>query len=108
MRFGLVLFVVVLSPMLSGCGADLPVTAAISGATGLDCSVAHLNEGQRFCRPRDGVPETPLFCTRSLGVPDCWRDPSSLPNKPREIADGPRVLTPEQEKDRTSGWPGLW
>jgi hypothetical protein len=41
-------------------------------------------------------------------VPDCWKDPSKVPNNPREIADGPRELTPDQEKQRTAGWPGLW
>jgi hypothetical protein len=85
-----------------------PVDMVVSAATGRDCSVANLDSGERYCRVRDPVPETPEFCTRSLGVPDCWEDPSKLTNHPREIADGPRTLTPDQEADRTKRWPALW
>jgi hypothetical protein len=52
-------------------------------------------------------PPLPKFCTRSLGVVDCWADPTALSNQPHEVADGPRVLTPLQEADRTKRWPGL-
>ena len=70
--------------------------------------MVNLDKGERFCHPREKPPEPQVFCTRSLGVPDCWADPSKLPNNPREIADGPRALTAEQERDRTKRWPGLW
>jgi hypothetical protein len=121
--------IVVLPPLLSGCGAETPVVAGavavvsgasipvfhrtpvdmvVSAATGRDCSVVNLDKGERYCRPKERAPETPVFCTRSLGVPDCWEDPAKLPNHPREIADGPRSLTPEQEAERTKWWPGLW
>ena len=50
------------------------------------------------------VDETAL---RSLGLANCWRDPASLPDHPTELGDGPRVLTPEQEADRTRHWPPL-
>jgi len=36
---------------------------------------------------------------------DCWEDPEELNDHPRGVADGPQVLTPEQEKDRAK--PGL-
>lgn len=85
-----------------------PVDMVASAASGRDCSVVHLDSGERYCRPRDRAPEPPEFCTRSLGIPDCWADPSKLPNHPREIADGPRSLTAEQEADRKKWWPGLW
>ena len=119
----------VLALLLSGCGPAAPLAEvgvgvvsgasipifhrtpldmAVSVATGRDCSIVHLDNGERYCHARDPVPETPLFCTRSLGVPDCWQDPSKLPGHPRELADGPRKLTAEQEKDRTKWWPGLW
>jgi hypothetical protein len=85
-----------------------PVDMAMSLATGRDCSVVHVDNRTSYCSPRDRPPETPEFCTRSLGVPDCWADSTKLTNHPREIADGPRTLTPEQEDDRTKWWLGLW
>ena len=129
MRPSLVPFVLVLPLLLSGCGPAAPVAEigvavvsvasipvfhrspvdlAVSAASGRDCSVVHLDKGERYCHPREKAPETPEFCTRSLGVVDCWEDPARLPNHPREVADGPRVLTPEQEADRSKWWPGLW
>ena len=115
---------------LAGCGADPPfiaeAIAVISGAaipvfhrtpadiaisviSGRDCSIVHLDTGRTYCTPREPPPEPPLFCTRSLGIPDCWADPSKLPGGiPREIADGPRELTPRQERDRTRAGFGLW
>ena len=119
-RFPLVLIPLLL---LAGCGVEVvagaavgsiaifhrsPLDMAVSAATGRDCSVVYLDKGERYCRPKDLPPEPPLFCSRSLGVPDCWADPAKLPNTPKEIADGPRALTPEQEADRTKWWPGLW
>lgn len=120
-------FLVLVPPLLlAGCGPEAPLVAgavsaasipvfhrtpvdmAVSAASGRDCSVVNLDKGERYCQPKEKPPEEPLFCTRSLGVPDCWKDPSKVPNNPREIADGPRALTPEQEKERTTRWPGLW
>jgi hypothetical protein len=119
--------VLFLALLLTGCGPQVPVAAgdpaapgpsipifyrtpvdmAVSLATGLDCSVVNLDKDQRYCRPREGPPETQEFCTRSLGVVDCWAQPSKVPNSPKEVADGPRALTPSQERDRTKWWPGL-
>ena len=113
-----------LSLLLSGCtGAEVllgvtagaipvfhrtPMDMAASAATGLDCSIVHLDRNERYCHDREPPPEPPVFCTRSLGVADCWADPRHLPNTPRELADGPRTLTPPQEADRARWWPGLW
>jgi hypothetical protein len=129
MRFALVLPVPLTLSLLVGCGPAAPVAEigvgvvsaasipifhrtpvdiAVSAATGRDCSVVHLDNRERYCIPRESAPGRPEFCTRSLGVPDCWQDPSKLPGQPREIADGPRSLTPEQEADRTKRWTGLW
>jgi hypothetical protein len=85
-----------------------PADAPVPSARGRDCSVTYLVKGERYCRSREPATETLVFCTRSLGVPDCWADPSKLPNHPREIADGPRALTPEQEANRTKWRPWLW
>jgi hypothetical protein len=59
------------------------------------------------CKSTEPPPEPPPYCTRSLGVVDCWQT-GALPRPlPPEVADGPRTLTPEQERDRTQRWPGL-
>jgi hypothetical protein len=112
--------------LLAGCGPDglgiaaavsgasipvfhrTPIDMAVSAASGRDCSVVNLDKGEHYCRPREQAPEPPVFCTRSLGVADCWEDPSKLPGHPREIADGPRSLTRDQDQDRARRWFGLW
>ena len=84
-----------------------PFDAVYSVLAGKDCSVVRLDEGKSYCRPVEPLPEPQPYCTRSLGVADCWRDPAALPDHPPEIAAGPWVLTPEQEADRTRKWPNL-
>ena len=84
-----------------------PLDALYSVTSGRDCSIVRLEQGKSYCRPIEPPPEAPPYCTRSLGVADCWRDPASLPNRPPELGDGPRVLTPAQEADRTRWWPNL-
>jgi hypothetical protein len=85
-----------------------PVDALVSVVTGRDCSVVRLDAGKTYCKPPPTPLETPEFCTRSLGVPDCWVDPEDLPDHPREIADGPRTLTKEQMAHQMGRWPHLW
>ncbi len=82
-----------------------PLDALYSIVSGRDCSVVRWDEGKSYCRPREPPPEPPSYCTRSLWVIDCWRDPANLSDKPREVGDGPRTLTPLQEADRTRRWP---
>ena len=82
-----------------------PLDALYSIASGRDCSIVRWDQGKSYCRPIEPPPEPPPFCTRSLGVADCWRDPASLPDKPTELGDGPRTLTPLQEADRVRTWP---
>ena len=79
-----------------------PVDAAWSLATGRDCSMVRLDQGKSYCRPKEPPPGPVPYCTRSLGVPDCWADPAG---QPPELADGPRTLTPAQEANRTRSWP---
>jgi hypothetical protein len=83
-----------------------PIDAAYSMITGKDCSVVRLDQGKTYCRPTEPPPDAPPYCTRSLGQVDCWQTPAALPNRPPEVADGPRDLTPAQEADRTRRWPG--
>jgi hypothetical protein len=82
-----------------------PVDAIYSWWTGRDCSVVWLDEGKTYCRAVEPKPEPPVFCTRSLGTVDCWKDPDNVPGHPRGVADGPTGLTEQQEADRVRMWP---
>jgi hypothetical protein len=82
-----------------------PLDAVYSLATGKDCSVVRLDGGKSYCRPQEPPPEVPAFCTRSLGVVDCWDDPESMQGLYLGVGDGPSTLTPEQEANRTRRWP---
>ena len=84
-----------------------PLDAVYSVVTGKDCSVVRLDQGKSYCRPAEPPPEAQPYCTRTLGVAECWQDPASLPDHPRDLGDGPRTLTPAQEADRTRRWPNL-
>jgi hypothetical protein len=84
-----------------------PFDAVYSVVSGRDCSVVRFDQGKSYCRPIEPPPEPPPFCTRTLGMADCWRDPASLPDHPSALGDGPRTLTPAQEADRTRRWPPL-
>jgi hypothetical protein len=82
-----------------------PLDAVYSLVSGKDCSLVRLDQGKTYCRPVEPPPEAPPFCTRSLGVVDCWQDPPDMPNRPPGVADGPATLTPEQEANRVRRWP---
>jgi hypothetical protein len=98
--------------VVAGTGSPSHCSAAdtpASAAAGRNCSMmVNLRNGERYCWLGGPALETPEFCTRSLGIPDCWRDPAKLLDHPREIADGPRALTEAQEADRRRWWPRLW
>ncbi len=84
-----------------------PFDAAYSIVAGKDCSVVRLEQGKSYCRPVEPPPQPQPYCTRSLAVVDCWRDPAALPDAPPPVAAGPDTLTPEQEANRTRRWPDL-
>ena len=84
-----------------------PLDALYSVVSGKDCSVVRWDQGKSYCRPVEPPPEPPPYCTRSLGVADCWRDPAHFPNLAPPLGDGPQTLTPVQEVNRTSNWPHL-
>jgi hypothetical protein len=79
----------------------------VSGVTGRDCSVVHLDRGQTYCRQVEAPPSPPPYCTRTLGVAQCWTDSFRTPDQPVGLADGPTTLTPAQEANRTRHWPEL-
>ena len=109
--------------LLSGCAYPLEPTGAfaaanatsvvvfgrgvldigVSALSGRDCSIVRLDRGQTYCAARD-PPQRTAFCTRSLGVVDCWADPSALPPNTRQVADGPSPSA-EQEAYRRAPWP---
>jgi hypothetical protein len=84
-----------------------PFDALYSMLSGRDCSIVRMDQGKSYCKPVEPPPEPPPYCTRSLGVADCWRDPAHFPNLAPPLADGPQTLTPVQEVNRTSNWPHL-
>lgn len=76
----------------------------VSAITGRDCSIVRLDRGQTYCAPRYLGPEPQAFCTRSLGVVDCWTDPATLPPDVHSVADLPPP-TPAQVEYREARWP---
>lgn len=89
--------------LLSSCAATAPQWHG--GMTGIDCSVVRMQQGRPYCNTQEPPPERPPFCTRSLGTIECWSNPQALLGSKREVADGPRTLTEEQERLRTSAMP---
>ena len=75
----------------------------VSAVTGKDCSIVRLEQGRSWCAPEDRLPAPP-YCTRSLGVVDCWASPALLPAPGRGVADQPRP-NPAQERWLAARWP---
>ena len=88
-------------------GRTLP-DVVVSAVSGKDCSLVRLDAGKSYCAMQEPPPAKPLVCTRSLGTVDCWANPEALGVPYREVADGPRALSPAQEAHRTRRWPSLW
>jgi hypothetical protein len=84
-----------------------PFDAVYSVLSGRDCSIVRLDAGKSYCKPIEPPPEPQPYCTRSLGMVDCWANPEKDPNIARQVGDIPHGLTKEQEADRVKGWPNL-
>ncbi|MFL5286082.1 MAG: hypothetical protein ACJ8AW_35160 [Rhodopila sp.] len=82
-----------------------PADAVVSLVSGKDCSAVRLEQGKTYCKPTEPPPPVPQFCTRSLGVVDCWSEPGALQDNPTQVADGPFTLSPAQEANHTARWP---
>ena len=80
------------------------VDIGVSALSGRDCSIVRLDRGMTYCAPRDSPADRTPFCTRSLGVVDCWADPGLVPGSPRGVADGPEPSA-EQQRYRAARWP---
>ncbi len=83
------------------------IDTLVSTVSGRDCSIVYLDRGQSYCKAQEPPPLPPPYCTRSLGVVDCWSNPEALVNLPPPVANGPTTLTPAQEANRTRRWPPL-
>lgn len=115
---------IALLALLSGCagwtaptGALLGVDAAsvvvfgrgladlgVSAISGRDCSIVRLDQGLTYCAPLESQEQPAPFCTRSLGVVDCWADPALAPGPRRGVADMPPP-SPDQLRYRAARWP---
>ena len=76
----------------------------VSAISGRDCSIVRLDRGLTYCAARDQGYDPGPFCTRSLGIVDCWSNPEALPGPQREVADGP-ATTAAQDRYRRAPWP---
>ena len=85
-------------------GRSIP-DLAVSALSGKNCSIVRLDQGKSYCQATQPPPDQPPFCSRSLGVVDCWKNPEDLPDHPQSVADGPWRLTPAQERNRVAPWP---
>ena len=69
--------------LLGGCAAPI-------GEDGLPVSLGQAAcEAIPFHRCCRKPPPPQPYCTRSLGVADCWADPARLSPPQRDIADSP-------------------
>jgi hypothetical protein len=75
-------FILLAAALLGGCAAPI-------GADGLPISLGRVLCAAGPVREPLPAPPPPLYCTRSLGVPDCWSTPSRQPNAPPALADTP-------------------
>ena len=67
--------------LLAACGVPLPPPATLPPeATSKAAKAPYLSP----------------YCTPTLGVPDCWRNPRALPNEPAELADVPHAAMPDR------------
>lgn len=72
--------------LLGGCAAPIGRNGL---PIGLGQAACELIPGNRCCRRPPLPPPPPIYCTRTLGVPDCWSDPSRLPDQPHPLVDTP-------------------
>ena len=98
-------------PLAAGLGAEVAIfhrtlpDLVYSGVTGRDCSMVRLDRGESYCRAvAPPVPPQP-YCTRSLGMVDCWAHPELMANLPPQVAQGRSTPTPEQDRIRLARWP---
>ena len=109
-----------LAASLGGCGGALigveaasvavfgrdVVDIGVSAITGKDCSLVRLDRQQTYCAARDRLPGPAPYCTRTLGMPQCWANPEAFATLPRQLADTP-AATADQARQAATGWLGV-
>ncbi len=70
------------------------VDMAYSAISGRDCSIVRLDRGESYCKPKKTAAPAEPFCTRTLGVAECFAAPAELPDHPPPLADGPGAVLP--------------
>jgi hypothetical protein len=80
------------------------VDIGVSAVTGRDCSIVRLDRQQDYCAPREHMPRTEPYCSRTLGNVQCWQNPEAFGDLPKQIADSPAPTT-DQQRQITSNWP---
>ncbi len=71
---------------------------AYSAVSGRDCSIVRLDRGESYCKPKETAPPPQPFCTRTLGMAECFADPAALPDHPTPLADGPAPALPARKR----------
>ena len=113
MRLTLLLLLAALGGCAPVVGVDIASVAVlgrglgdvgVSAITGRDCSVVRLDSGKTYCAPRDDTPPRQPFCTRTLGVANCWADPYLVPQRQQELGYTPPP-TEDQLRYRSVRWP---
>ena len=70
------------APMLGGCGiaAVTVIDETMSSFTGQECRVRHVfQDDKAICYEAVSLPEGPrVYCYRTLGGVDCYREPNPL------------------------------
>lgn len=75
-----------------------------SAITGRDCSIVRLDTGKPYCAAPNHTPPQQPFCTRTIGVVNCWADPYLVPQKQHEFGYTPPP-SEDQLRYRASRWP---
>jgi hypothetical protein len=70
------------------------VDLVYSTISGRDCSIVRLERGDSYCKPPERRPPPEPFCTRTLGMPECFATPADLPDHPAELGDAPPPAAP--------------
>ncbi|MCU0889747.1 MAG: hypothetical protein MUF65_11550 [Rubritepida sp.] len=101
-------------PVLFGVGAGNIASLALVQRTvpdviatvvsGQDCTIVNRDLGLPYCIPRPEAAPPPPYCTRSIGLVDCWQAPPSTEPPRRGVADAP-PLTPAQEANMRQIFP---
>ena len=82
-------------PVLGGCttAAITIVDEAMSGLTGKECRLNHVfRDDREICYQAVSLPQGPrVFCYRTLGRVDCYREPNPLDGNEFKVEPQPPI-----------------